>query len=299
MKVLVKIFMLSVISLSSMAQEYEFRVMMTTGTNEYQMKGDSEWQGLKTGNQLNSGDKINIGDKGYVVLIHDNGSFVELKTAGEQTINQAGIDKDESLSSKYLGYVVSKMAPEEQEKNRKKYASVTGATERGFSAIDLFMKSSSPVYNSDVVIRWTDMGSGKRYRITMEDLFDEVIYEMESDNNYLSLNLADENLSSHQLISVKVSVIDDENIASEKYSIQRINKDEFGKYKTDLEELVAVLDEESPMSHLIMAEFYEGHKLLLDAATSYEQAIKYSGGIDYFKQAYVQFLMRNGWSEVL
>ncbi|NNF22038.1 MAG: hypothetical protein HKN67_08855 [Saprospiraceae bacterium] len=299
MKVLVTMFMLSVMSLSTMAQEYKFRVMMTTGTNEYQMKGNSEWEGLKTGKQLNTGDKIKIGEKGYVVLIHNNGSFVELKTPGLQQIDQIGVDKDEDLSSKYLGYVVSKMAPDEQEKNRKKYASVTGATERGFNAIDLFMKSSSPVYNTDVVIRWSDMGSAKRYKVSFGDLFDEIIHETESDNNYLSVNLADEKFTSHQLISVKVSVIDDEQISSEKYSIQRIQKDEFGKYKTELDELLSVLEKESPMSHLIMAEFYEGHKLLLDAATSYEEAIKYSGGIDYFKQAYVQFLMRNGWSEVL
>ena len=298
MKMFVSMIVVTVLSYSVIAQDYDFRVMMTTGANEYQT-GGAAWEALKTGTTLSGSDVIKIADKGYVVLIHNSGSFVELKTTGEQPIDKIKLTEEKSLSGKYLGYVMSKMAPEEQESNRKKYASVTGATERGFNAIDLFMKSSSPVYHSNVIIRWSDMGSGKMYKITLEDLFDDVIYELESDKNHIAIDLDDEHLAPHQLISIKVSIIDDENTSSEKYSIQRINKDEFGKYKAELEELLAVLDEESPMSHLIMAEFYEGHKLLLDASTSYENAVRTSGGVDYFKQAYIQFLMRNGWSEVL
>ena len=45
-----------------------------------------------------------------------------------------------------------------------------------------------------------------------------------------------------------------------------------------------------------MAEFYEQYDLKLDALTSYEYAIMESPDVDYFKDAYLEFLMRNGYS---
>ena len=299
MKVFSSIVLMSLISFSAVCQEYDFKVMINSGNNKVMKKEATSWVNLKNGLELVSGDKLNIMENGYVVLIHQSGNHVELKSAGEKEIDQILIENEGGLTGKYLGYVLSKMAPEEQEKNRKKYTDITGATERGFNIIDLFMSSSSPVYNTEVIIRWSNMGLGKKYMITLENMFDEVIKELESDYNYLVLDLADEDLHPHQLVSVRVSLEGEPNINSQKFSIQRISKDELGKYKSELEELLAALEPDSPISHLIMAEFYEEHKLLLDASTCYEHAIRNSKGTEYFEQAYKEYLMRNGWSDTL
>ena len=98
MKVLVSLLPF-LICLSAFAQEYDFKVMMTSGTNKYQMNDNAAWEALKNGTQLSVDDKINIGEEGYVVLIHNNGSFIELKDSGEYSLDKLGVEKDEKDGS--------------------------------------------------------------------------------------------------------------------------------------------------------------------------------------------------------
>lgn len=263
--------------------------------------GTVDWSSMKKGTEVDFGDKVKVPNGGYLVLIHNNGTHMEIKDPGEVEIVQGEIITDKALAGKYLDYVMSKMAPAEQDKNRKNYASVMGVTERGLNDIIVYMQSTSPVFNSEVILRWTSMGEGQGqeqlYKVSMKNMFDEVIGEFETDKNHLLVDLGDDTFHEHKLISVQVTTNGNSNLKSQKYSIQRIEEGELGVYSIEHNELRASLQDESPMSELIMAEFYEQHKLLLDASTSYEKAIIYSPNVEYFQEAYREYLMRNGWSD--
>ncbi len=281
-------------SMSLNAQDYEYRVMINSGDNLVMKAGTTEWISLKMGVEIDFGDKIKVIKAGYLVLINSNGTHKEMKDPGEFEIVQTAIN-EKAITGKYLDYVVSKMSPEEQDINRKNYASVTGATERGINDIIIYMQSTSPVFNSEIILRWTSIGEGVIYKISMKNMFDEMIGEFETGDNYLKVDLGEDTFNQFKLISVQITA--DEKLKSQKYGIQKIEEGELGVYNDEHNELKASLQDDSPMSELIMAEFYEQHKLLLDASTSYEKAMAYSPNIEYFQQAYREYLMRNGWSD--
>jgi hypothetical protein len=45
---------------------------------------------------------------------------------------------------------------------------------------------------------------------------------------------------------------------------------------------------------LFLASFFEDNKLLIDAATAYQEAIKLAPNVPYFQEAFNAFLTRNG-----
>jgi Tfp pilus assembly protein PilF len=99
------------------------------------------------------------------------------------------------------------------------------------------------------------------------------------------------------MVILNVSVKGEEDTSSGDYAIQRVNSEDSQEYSVELEALRSSLDENSAISALILAEFYEQNHLILDALTSYEHAIQTAPDIDYFQQAYKEFLMRNGYSD--
>ena len=56
------------------------------------------------------------------------------------------------------------------------------------------------------------------------------------------------------------------------------------------------VDEETALNKYILAGFYEENNLLIDALTSYEEAIELAPDVESYKEAYVEFLLRNGLS---
>jgi hypothetical protein len=48
------------------------------------------------------------------------------------------------------------------------------------------------------------------------------------------------------------------------------------------------------MNKLILARFYEEHNLLIDAITSYEEAIKMAPDVPTFQEEYDYFMTRHG-----
>jgi len=290
---------LALCSYSGYSQDYVFKVLANKGDNTYKSASGS-WEALKTGTKLVSGDVVKTISGSYLALIHATGKPLELKEAKEYKIDDLNSQMsggETGIVGKYANFVASKMAPEEREENRKKYASVTGATERGFDQIKVFMKTTADVFNNTAIIRWKPQANAEAYELTLKNIFDDVIMVTETSDNYYKVDFNDSRLKDIDLVIVNVKVKGSKESNSGDYAIQRLNEDDSQKYKSELDELSAALDPNSAINNLILAEFYEQNNLLLDALTSYETAIQKSPDVDYFKDAYTEFLMRNQWSD--
>ena len=178
------------LAFTGFGQDYTFRIMVSKGENKVKV-GSGDWQSLRIGEKLNNGDQLQVADKGYLGMVHSSGKTKEIKSAGTYDISElsgsisAG---NQNIASKYADFVISKMSPEEREENRRKYAGVTGAVERGDSdaAINIFMPTSVSVYNPEVMIRWEPVaGENTTYVVKLKDLFEQTIMVAEtSETNY-------------------------------------------------------------------------------------------------------------------
>ena len=228
---------------------------------------------------------------------------MEIKTAGEYSINDLSSTitaGSQNIASKYADFVISKMSPEEKEANRRKYASVTGAVERGDNdaSINIFMPTSVSVYNPEVMIRWDAVtGENTTYVVKLKDLFEQTIMVAETSETSYTIDFNDPKLANaivENLVIVNVSVKGNEDIKSKNAAIEQFSSDATASFEVELKALQANLGEQSSINNLILAEFYEENDLLLDALTSYEYAIKMSPDVEYYKEAYDEFLLRTG-----
>lgn len=285
----------------AIAQDYAFRVLASKGQNMVK-KGSTDWQPLKTGAKLNSGEEVKLAANGYLGLVHSSGKTMELKEASVYNIAKLSSELGtgtQSIASKYADFVMSKMSPEQIEENRKKYASVTGAAERGSedASINIFMPQSVSVLNKKATIRWEPIKDDAVYVVHLKNLFEEKIMVVETNDPFYTIDFNNEQIKNsvvENLIIVSVSLKDDESIASKNAAIELMTDEDAKTYEVELKSLESNIGSETSINNLILAEFYEENGLILDALTSYEDAVKLSPDVEYFQEAYNEFLVRNG-----
>jgi len=285
-----------IISSTLLAQGYEFRVMINKGPNKFRSSG-SDWTALKAGVRLQKGDDLQIADGGYIGLVHNSGRTLEFKEPGDHKITDlaAKLGSGTSVANKYVDFVLNKMAPEKREENRRKYASVTGAVERATddAGIKVLMPTSADIYSPEAIIAWIG-DENQKYQVTIKNMFDEVIMSEQTNNSWYKVNFDAEKLSKERLVIFNVSLADNKDVKSGDYGIKRLSADEAQKFEGELNDLKSNLDEESSLNKLILAEFFEQNKLLIDANTNYVLAMQLSPDVEYFKEVYDEFKMRNG-----
>ncbi len=285
----------------SIAQDYSFKVIISKGDNSFQESSSTNINMLKAGSQLHQGDVLKIDANGYVALLGSSGETIELKNeeAKEYKINEltARLNNTETgLINKYASYLVSKMAPEARESNRKAYASITGAVEREVVTIHAYMRKSSVLFDTIAVIRWKPVDNAVAYNVVVKNIFDEIILEAKTSKPVISLDFSDEKLKDRDMVIISISTGGG---GSNEYSITTVTRDRPGAFVAEIGELHAALDIRSAFDNLVLAEFYEQNNLLLDATTCYEKAMEIEPDVQYFKDVYLEFLMRNNFGNII
>lgn len=287
--------------ISVQAQDYDFRVLVSKGENQVRTSGD--WSALKTGSKLNSGQEIKIAESGYVGLVHSSGRTKELRSAGTYDIKSlaSGVPAGaKGITQKYADFVLSKMTPEQKEENRRKYANVTGAVERGDddASINLYMPTSVSVYNQDAVIRWDEVSGASTYQVKLKNIFEEVIMVAETSEPTYQIDFTNPKIAAaavEDLIIVSISLKGNDDVKSKDAAIEPVGKEDEPEFAKELVEVQTSLGEsESSINELILAELYEENGFFLDALTSYEKSVKLSPDVPFFQEAYEEFLIRNG-----
>ncbi|MCH7513556.1 MAG: hypothetical protein IH947_06375 [Bacteroidetes bacterium] len=285
----------------AIAQDYLFKVIISKGDNSYYISSETNWTMLKAGSRLHTGDVLKVAAKGYVALLGSSGETMELKNEDtkEYKIDEltAQLKNTEAgLIDKYASYLVSKMAPEARESNRKAYASITGAVEREVVTIHAYLRKSSVLYDTMAFIRWKPVEDAAEYNVVVRNLYDEIILETKTRKPIISLNFSDEKLKDRDMVIISIST---NGGGSNDYSITKVTRDRPGAFVDEIGELRAALDSGSAFDNLVLAEFYEQNNLLLDATTCYEKAMVIEPDVQYFKAIYLEFLMRNNFGNII
>ena len=255
----------------AMAQSYTFKVLANKGNNK--VKAGADWQPLKTGSSLNSTDELEVSYGAYLGLVHSSGKTLELKEAGTHKVADLASRVStggSSVASKYADFVLSKMSAE----GKKNRLSATGAVHRGSNdAITIFMPSSVCVYNDKAIVRWDSVDNNDTYTVTLKNMFDDVLLSIETTDPNIELDLTNEMVAKENVILLPAADSD--------------------KVKASLNELMSDVNQESALNNYILAGFYEENNLLVDAMTSYEQAMKLAPEVESYKEAYWDFIYRN------
>ena len=291
-KSLIPAFAFIFVSFLSFGQGYTFKVLANKGANEINRGG--EWSALKTGASLNDNDEVKLSGNAYIGLVHASGKTLELKEPGTHKvaalaskINVSG----SSVASKYADFVLSKMSAE----GKKNKLSATGAVSRGSEdAIKIFMPNSVGVFNQKPILMWSEVdGENVSYTLTFKSMFEDELLKVTTSDPFYQINLNDEKLSGENVILVSVASTTNEETKSGTHAIKRLPKADAQKVQNTLNELLNSVNERNALNTYILAGFYEENNLMVDALTSYLKAMEMAPGVESYKEAYEEFLIRN------
>jgi hypothetical protein len=274
------------VSSLAFGQDYTFKVLVNKGKNEVK-SGSTNWVPLKVGTSLKSVDELKVSENSYVGLIHVTGKPLELKDAKTYKVIDlsARVGTGTSVLNKYTDFILSN-------NQKKTNLNATGAVHRGPDKIAVYLPvNSSYIYSDTVSIEWEkDKGKNPPYEVTFTNLFGDELLKVETSENNVTVNLAGENFARENDITVKVFSKKDRK-ESDAYTLRKFSKADKEKVKATYNETEAFTRAKTPLNRYYRAAFFEQNKLLADAATAFQQAVKME---PLYKEDYENFLVRTG-----
>lgn len=280
-------------------QAFTFKVLANKGQNQVK-KADGELAVLKTGALLYADEELVTSSDAYIGLMHKSGKTTELRSQGTHKVSELASQintEKTSAASRYAQFIAAKM--NESDKNSlSSRTNTTGAVTRALddASIEVLLPSSVDVFSEEAVVRWRvpkDTEEGTQFIVTIKNIFDEEIFTQETDKTHIDLNFEEmENESGLYILSVVQK--DNAEIASGDYGIKKVNASDKPDIAANLDALTEEVAEDSPLSKVVLATFFEENALLLDALTMYEEAVQLSPEVESFRDLYEDFLVKNG-----
>ncbi|HEX8038826.1 MAG TPA: hypothetical protein VF490_06730 [Chryseosolibacter sp.] len=272
------------------AQEYAFKVLINKGRNE--IRSGNQWLPIKVGATLNSADELKVSPNGYLGLVHVTGKPLEVKSPGQHKVaDLAGqVSGGSSILNKYTDFILSVA------ENKGNSLNATGAVHRGPNEIKVFLPNPKQaiVFNDRISIAWAKAPKTDTYIVRLNSMFGDELDRFEVRDTTLELNLATDKLMNEDNILVEVSSKDQKDVASESFMLKKLSSADKARISSSLSHIASQTSEQTALNNLFLASFFEDNKLLIDAATAYQEAIRLAPNVPYFQQAFNDFLSRNG-----
>lgn len=274
----------------SQAQEYTFKVLVNKGKNE--VKSGGAWQPVKTGSSLNSSDEIRLVDNAYVGLLHANGRPLELKFPGNYKVVDlsAKVGKGNSVLNKYTDFILSS---NEIKSNR---LAASGHVYRSAEPLKVRLpkENQTAVFSDTVLINWVRDTSVDSYVVSVKSFLDEEVFQGETTDTTMVIDLTNEKLSDEAYILVEVYPKGKpERKQDPSFVLKRMDANEKARVTNQINEVLIALPEKNALTLLLLAGFYEGQGLLVDASSAYGSSIRMAPDVAEIREAYERFLVRN------
>jgi hypothetical protein len=293
---IVTILLASILGLgtAAKAQDYVFKVLVNKGNNV--VKAGKDWQPIKTGSTLKSSDEVKLVDNSYLGLIHSTGKPLEIKLPGTYKVTDlsAKVGPGATVLNKYTDFILSSNSAEAK-KNR---LSATGAVHRGGNTTKIFLPKSefAVFYEDSVVLDWEKEESAApvTYVVVLKSMFGDELFKTETSKETVALHLADPSFINEDNIIIEVYPKGQENKTPDPpYMVKRVSTADRARIQPLLSELAGQSDQNSALSKLSLAGFYEQNKLIIDAGSAYLEAIQLAPDVQEYKDYYKEFLIRN------
>lgn len=305
-KLTLAIFAFLIIGLGSLsAQEMAFRVLASKGINT------ADGSALRVGSKITNDQSIQVGSSAYLGLAHISGKTLEIKQAGTYKISDLTAriksGKPSSLASKYMDFVNSELS-QKQDKNamarRYKHMSKTGAVTRSLDyPIAVMLANKEEILGDKAAITWfvneeklpkdISIDQITAYQVTIMDYFGNVVYQAETEDNTLVIDLKKEGLEG-KLFTYKIAAKGNDKVTTEEHSFVKMKDKKTKKFLNDYNELS---QDNSALGKIIQAKYLEDKGLLVDALATYENVIAMESDVDAYKQLYKEFLQRAAFTK--
>ncbi len=284
--------LLALVAFSAKAQDYAFKVLANKGHNE--VKSGDAWLPIKTGVSLQKEDEIKLASNAYLGLVHQTGKPLELKEPKVYKVSDLinNIKGGSSVITKYTDFILSSNSAEAK-KNR---LSATGAVDRGEkSDINVILPANqhSAIFNNSAIVSWDGTEAPGPYKVTIKNMFDDVVASYETPETSFKVDLADPKVAKETAIIVEVTSKTDKTAKSRTHLIKKLSSSDHDNVKKSLDQILNEISEPTALNKIILAGFYEENKLLIDAITAYEEAIKLAPDVPAYQEAFDEFLHRH------
>ena len=287
-------FLLSILGSSfCQAQEYLFKVLASAGNSQVKTQTLSQWEPLKIGTALQKGDVLQLEEGAYIGLVHVSGNTIELKQSGTFPVDELSTPASAqpmSIAGKYLDFIITKMT----ESPGTHQLSATGAVTRGKKGpIQLFLPPLSSFISARQLISWTQMKEPVTFVLEVKNIFNEVLYQVETTENRHLLDFDDPQLATFRVVNLVVYVKGKEHQKSEPCALKRLSGNDATAYQAKLDHLRLAINPGTSIGQVTLAGFFEMNDLLVDAKTAYHMAYDLSPEVGDYKNIYQKFLARN------
>jgi hypothetical protein len=287
---LIFIVLATVVFSNASSQDYAFKVLINKGQNR--IKSGNNWLPIKVGASLQSADELKISPNGYLGLVHATGKPLEVKNAGEHKVADlaAQVSGGSSVLNKYTDFILSAA---EKKSNT---LAATGAVHRGLNEIKVFLPNPKQaiVFKDKISIAWARNPRASTYVVSLHSMFGDELDRFELQDTTLVIDLSKPNLVNEDNIVVEVSSKGQKDVVSDSFVLKKLSPADKARITNSLEHIASQTSEQTALNNLFLASFFEDNKLLIDAATSYQEAIKLAPNVPYFQDAFNAFLTRNG-----
>lgn len=274
-----------------------FKVLASKGGTTVKSTSSAEWKKALIGSKIQQADVIKLNANDYLGLIHiTTGKTLELKAAGSynaKDLEKKVVATGSSYSQKYAEYVMDAMANNAKGTNN----SVGGVVYReifdvvvDYPVNDQNIKLSNRVFD----LKWHKTSYITVYEVTVQNMFDEVIFRGETKDTSLKIDLSNVSFSEESRIKFKIVP---KNPAESRYPGAKdvtVLIDENKEYQKKKDEFLTEVKDETALNYLIKAKFYESNNMFTDAVASYDKAISLEPKIEEFKSLKEEYLQRSG-----
>lgn len=286
---------------SIFGQGYVFKVVASSA--EQKTPNQSQNGVLKIGTKLQTNDKITISNKGYLALAHQQGGTIQISKAGTWSIKdlETNLAKNQkSLGKKYVDFVIGSVVKNgdvDIHKNPHKYQNVTGSVERALEKdIVVMLPNTTKIIFEENKIHWHALKNTKNYIIEVYDAMDEIVKTYTTADTTFAFNTKDfKDFSDVMTLKVKSKErLGDVAVKLGKYGLIPFTEKERKTFLENYQTFKAENKNIENTAHykLLEANFFEENKLLLDALTAYESAVKLSNNEEIYDVALKQFTIR-------
>lgn len=285
------------------AQGYTFRVLANKGQNKVKKSGANTAVPLKTGATLNANDQLIASEGAYIGLMHKSGKTLEVRTPGTKKVSDLEkkvSTKTSSVTNRYAQFLANKMNEKEKPGYRSRL-NATGAAKRalgGDEVIQVLIPGEAKAIKDNAIVSWdTPEGMEENtFVVTVKNIFDEEIMKEEVVGNSINLDFTSEKMRNEEgLYIIKVSAKENMDVTSgDNIAIRKLAGEEAAEYNESFNSLKEEVGEDSPLSQVIYASYFEERGLIVDALTSIEEAIKMNPDVEDFKVLKKDIIERSG-----